>query len=230
MKKVYVALSADLLHEGHINIIQESLKLGEVTIGLLTDKAIASYKRLPFMTYENRKIVMEQIKGVSKVIPQHTLDYRDNLQSLKPDYVVHGDDWKEGIQKGVRLQVIETLKKWGGKLVEIPYTKGVSSTILNDKLKEVGTTPNIRLSMLKRLLSVKPLIRLNEVHNGLSGLITEKTKILHNHQELHNKLTVVSSMLSDTTLLDNNIVEMSKFFLCLSFTKMIPFLTMYKNT
>ena len=165
MKKVYVALSADLLHEGHINIIQESLKLGEVTIGLLTDKAIASYKRLPFMTYENRKIVMEQIKGVSKVIPQHTLDYRDNLQSLKPDYVVHGDDWKEGIQKGVRLQVIETLKKWGGKLVEIPYTKGVSSTILNDKLKEVGTTPNIRLSMLKRLLSVKPLIRLNEVNN-----------------------------------------------------------------
>ncbi len=198
MKKVYVALSADLLHEGHINIIQESLKLGEVTIGLLTDKAIASYKRLPFMTYENRKIVMEQIKGVSKVIPQHTLDYRDNLQSLKPDYVVHGDDWKEGIQKGVRLQVIETLKKWGGKLVEIPYTKGVSSTILNDKLKEVGTTPNIRLSMLKRLLSVKPLIRLNEVHNGLSGLITEKTKILHNHNQIEFD-AMWSSSLTDST-------------------------------
>ena len=174
MKKVYVAMSVDLIHEGHINIIKESAKLGEVTIGLLTDNAVASFKRLPFMPYENRKIIIEEIKGVKEVIPQTTHSYVDNLLLLKPDFVVHGDDWKTGSQANVRKDVIDTLKKWGGELVEIPYTKGISSTILNKRLKEIGTTPNVRLSMLKRLLAAKPLIRLNEAHNGFSGFISEK--------------------------------------------------------
>ena len=198
MKKVYVAMSVDLIHEGHINIIKESAKLGEVTIGLLTDNAVASFKRLPFMPYENRKIIIEEIKGVKEVIPQTTHSYVDNLLLLKPDFVVHGDDWKTGSQANVRKDVINTLKKWNGKLVEIPYTKGISSTILNKRLKEIGTTPNVRLSMLKRLLAAKPLIRLNEAHNGLSGLITEKTKIIENGQQIEFD-AMWSSSLTDST-------------------------------
>lgn len=177
MKKVYVAMSADLLHHGHLNILSEARKLGEVTIGLLTDKAIASFKRLPFLSYEQRKKIMENIKGVKQVIPQETLDYVPNLRKLKPDYVVHGDDWKEGIQKETRQRVIESLKEWGGKLVEIPYTEGISSTQLNERLHEIGTTPKIRIEKLRRLLQAKELVRILEAHNGLTALIVENTKI-----------------------------------------------------
>ena len=177
MKTVYVAMSADLIHKGHINIIKKASEYGEIIIGLLTDKAIASYKRVPMMKYEEREAVVCEIKGVSKVIPQHTLDYEKNLRELKPDYIVHGDDWKKGIQKKVREKIIEIIKEWNGELIEIPYTKGISSTRLNEALKEIGTTPNIRLSLLKRILDSKKIIRINEVHNGLSGLITENIKI-----------------------------------------------------
>ena len=177
MKNVYIGMSADLIHPGHINILKEASKLGDITVGLLTDKAIASYKRVPHMNYEQRKTIIENIKGVVSVIPQNTLDYTKNLELLKPDFVVHGDDWKEGIQQSTRSQVIDTLKAWGGELVEVPYTQGISSTQLNELIKEVGTTPSIRLGMLRRLLNAKPLVRVNEVHHGLSGLITEKTQV-----------------------------------------------------
>ena len=105
-KKVYVGMSADLMHPGHINILKEASKLGEVTVGLLTDKAIASYKRLPFMSFDQRKEVVENIKGVAHVITQDTLDYRPNLEEIKPDFVVHGDDWKEGVQIKTRQHLI----------------------------------------------------------------------------------------------------------------------------
>ena len=176
MKKVYVGMSADLVHPGHMNILKVASQYGEVTVGLLTDKAIASYKRLPYMTYEQRKDVIINIKGVKEVIPQDTLDYRPNLELIKPDIVVHGDDWKEGVQAKTRQQVIDTLKQWGGKLVEPSYTNGISSTALNKSLKEIGTTPDIRRSRLKRLLEAKPVIRIMESHNALSGLIIENVK------------------------------------------------------
>ena len=153
-------MSADLLHPGHINLINEAAKLGDLTIGLLTDKAIASYKRLPYMTFEQRKSVVQSIKGVSNVIEQSTLDYRTNLKKLQPDIVVHGDDWKEGVQSETRDHVIECLQKWDGKLVEIPYTKGISSSQLNKSLKEIGTTPDIRRMRLRRLIDSKPIIRI----------------------------------------------------------------------
>ncbi len=177
MIKVYVAMSADLLHPGHINIIKEASKLGSVTLGLLTDKAIASYKRLPYLTYDQRKIVVENTKGIDNVIPQSTLDYTENLIKIKPDYVVHGDDWKSGVQKETRTKIMETLKLWGGELIEIPYTKGISSTSLNKSLREIGTTSNIRLQRLKRLLSSKDTVRIIEAHNGLSGLIAENISV-----------------------------------------------------
>ena len=116
-------MSADLLHPGHLNIIQKASSLGKVTIGLLTDRAIASYKRVHFMTYDQRLAVVSNIKGVSNVIPQDTLDYVHNLELLKPDYVVHGDDWRDGVQRSTRFRVLEALQQWGGELVEIPYTR-----------------------------------------------------------------------------------------------------------
>jgi len=166
-------MSADLVHPGHINIIKEAGKLGDVIVGLLTDSAIASYKRLPYLSYDKRKAVIENIKGVTEVIPQNTLDYRENLRRVKPDYVVHGDDWQTGVQAQTRQQVIDVLKEWGGKLHEVAYTQGISSSQLNKDLKLIGTTPNIRLKRLRRLINSKPLVRVLEVHNGLSGLIVE---------------------------------------------------------
>ena len=177
MKKVYVGMSADLVHPGHLNIINEARQLGEVTVGLLTDEAIASYKRLPYMTYEQRKIVVENIKGVSYVIPQTTLDYVPNLEKIKPDFVVHGDDWKEGVQQKTRQRVIDALAQWGGKLIEVPYTKGISSTRLNNSIKEIGTTPDIRLKRLRRLIGAKPIVRIIESHSGLTGLICESISV-----------------------------------------------------
>ena len=150
-KKVYIGMSVDLIHPGHINIIKKGLELGDVTVGLLTDEAISSYKRLPFMNYELREEVVSNIKGVSNVIKQLTLDYTENLRKIKPDYVVHGDDWKEGPQSKTRQDVINVLKEWNGKLIEVPYTKGISSTSLNKSLKEIGTTPELRLKRLRRL-------------------------------------------------------------------------------
>jgi phosphoenolpyruvate phosphomutase len=178
MKKIYVALSADLLHHGHINVLNKAAELGEITVGLLTDKAIARYKRLPFLSYEHRKQIVESIKGVVAVIPQKTLDYAPNLRKLKPDYVVHGSDWETGVQKKTREKVVKVLKEWGGELVEVPYTKDVSSTNLAKAMREVGTTPSIRRKQLRRLLEIKPIVRILEAHNGISGLIVEKTQIV----------------------------------------------------
>ena len=121
-------MSADLIHPGHLNIIKKASTLGEVTIGLLTDEAIASYKRLPYLEFDQRKEIVENIKGVSKVISQETLDYRPNLLKMEPDFVVHGDDWREGIQSATRSEVIKIIHQWGGELVEVPYTVGISST------------------------------------------------------------------------------------------------------
>ena len=155
-KTVYIGMSADLVHPGHLNVINTGKKLGRVIIGLLTDEAIASYKRVPYLSFEQRKIIIENIAGVSEVIPQATLDYTENLLSIKPDYVVHGDDWKTGVQQSTRQKVIDTLAQWGGELVEVPYTGGISSTAIQKALKETGTTPEIRLKRLKRILAVKP--------------------------------------------------------------------------
>jgi len=176
-KIVYVGMSADLVHPGHLNILRKACELGEVVVGLLTDEAIASYKRLPFMAFDQRLDVIASIKGVSRVIPQTTLDYVPNLLEVRPSYVVHGDDWRDGVQKKIRQRVIDTLAEWGGELIEVPYTKNISSTQLSNALKEVGTTPSIRLQSLRRMIHVKKIVRLLEIHNGLSGLIVENIHI-----------------------------------------------------
>ena len=135
-KKVYIGMSADIIHHGHLNIIKKAKKLGQVIVGLLTDEAIASYKSLPFMSFNERKIIVENIKGVDEVVPQETLDYVSNLKKIKPDFVVHGDDWKTGVQKEMRQRVIDTLYEWGGELVEPRYTKGISSSKIKDLIRK----------------------------------------------------------------------------------------------
>ena len=197
-KKVYVGMSADLIHPGHLNIIKEAQKYGYLIIGLLTDKAIGSYKRLPYLNFDQRKTIIEAIKGVEEVIPQETLDYTSNLRKIKPDFVVHGDDWKTGIQQNTRSKVIEVLKEWNGKLIDVPYTKGISSTQLNENIKEIGTTPEIRLKQLRRLIASKPIVRAIEAHNGLSGLIVENTYSEVNGVR-HEFDAMWSSSLTDST-------------------------------
>ena len=145
IKTVYLGMSADIIHPGHLNIIHEANKLGRVVVGVLTDEAIASYKRLPYLDYAQRSLIVENIKGVDEVIPQTTLDYVPNLEKIHPDYVLHGDDWKQGVQQNTRQRVIDCISKWGGKVIDIPYTQGISSTQLNKRLKEIGTTPEIRM-------------------------------------------------------------------------------------
>ncbi len=195
---VYIGMSADLIHPGHLNIIAKAASLGSVTVGLLTDDAIASYKRIPFMNYEQRFAVISQIKGIDNVIEQTTLDYVPNLEKIRPRYVVHGDDWKEGIQAKTRQAVIDTITSWGGELIEVPYTQGISSSSLNSAIKELGTTPDIRRAGLRRLLSAKNLIRFLDIHNALSGLIIEHTKV-----EIEGKLEEFDGMwgssLTDST-------------------------------
>lgn len=173
-------MSADIIHPGHLNIIHEAQKLGKVIVGVLTDQAIVSYKRLPYLNFEQRALIVKSLKGVEEVIPQTTLDYVPNLKLIKPDFVVHGDDWKEGVQRETRQRVIDTISSWGGKVIDIPYTKGISSTQLNVKLKEIGTTPEVRLKCLRRLIAAKPIVRICESHSGLTGLIIENTSIVVN--------------------------------------------------
>jgi phosphoenolpyruvate phosphomutase len=177
-KKVYVGLSVDIIHEGHINILKAASGYGEVIVGLLTDEAIASYKNIPYLDYARRKIIVQNIKYVKKVIPQNTLSYVSNLNLIKPNFVVHGDDWKKGVQKQTRLDVIKTLKKWSGKLIEPKYTKNISSTIIKNKILEIGVSPQNRISRLKRLISSKEIVRILESHSSLTGLMIENLKII----------------------------------------------------
>ncbi len=182
MKKkiVYIGLAADILHEGHINILKTGNKLGKVIVGLLTDTAIAQYKKVPFLDYNQRKIVLENIKYVDEIIPQKTLDYVENLKKFRPSFVVHGDDWKTGIQKKTRARVINTLKRWGGKLIEPKYTKNISSTLIKSKIIHSGISPQNKISQLKRLIKVKNIVRILETHNSLNGLIIENLNIKKN--------------------------------------------------
>jgi phosphoenolpyruvate mutase len=199
MKKVaYVSMSIDLVHPGHLRILERASKLGRVVVGLLTDAAVASYKRPPIMSYEQRREIICSIKWVDEVIPQDTLDYSINLEKLKPNFVVHGDDWREGVQRDVREGVIKTLAQWGGELIEYPYMHEISSKLISNSLREIGTTPGIRLGALRRLLKIKPLVKFLDIHNPLSALIVEHTEIEANgeHREFDG---MWASSLTDAT-------------------------------
>lgn len=176
-KKVYLGMVADIMHPGLIRIINEGAKYGDVIIGLFTDRAVAERKRLPYLTYEQRKEVVENIKGVSQVIPQEEWSYIPNLRRLKPDYIIHGDDWKTSSDMELREQVFEVMKEWEGTVIEIPYTKGINSSALVKETQAIGTTPENRMKMLRRLIAAKPIVRIMEAHDGLCGLIIESLEV-----------------------------------------------------
>ena len=191
-------MAIDILHTGHLNIINAARDLGDVTIGLLSDEAISDYKRLPMISFNDRKKIIENIKGVKSIITQETYDYEPILRKLKPNYLVHGDDWKVGFQRKMRDKVVDILAEWGGELVEPKYTKGVSSSILIDEFNKNGVTADVRQKSLKRLLKVKPLIRILEAHNGLTGLIVENTEIEKNGKKIEFD-GIWESSLTDST-------------------------------
>lgn len=197
-KKVYLGLTADIIHPGIINIINEGAKHGQLIIGLLTDSSIVSHKRLPYLTYEQRKQVVENIKGVSEVVPQEDWSYIPNLKKLKPDFIIHGDDWKSGSLSKIRDEVIEVMKEWGGEVIEVPYTKGINSSALASNMHSIGTTPEIRMKTLRRLIEAKPIVRIMEAHSGLSGLIIENLEV-QKDDGIHRYDGMWSSSLTDST-------------------------------
>ena len=176
-KTVYLGMIADIMHPGLINIIREGAKYGDLMIGLFTDKAIATHKRLPYLTYEQRKQVVESIQGVSRIVPQDEWSYVPNLIRYKPDFIIHGDDWVEGPDKYIREEVFKVMEIQGGKVIEIPYTKGITSSGLAKELESLGTTPEARMKSLRRLITAKPIVRILESHCGLTGLIAEHVSV-----------------------------------------------------
>ncbi|MGE4455086.1 MAG: phosphoenolpyruvate mutase [Sphaerochaeta sp.] len=198
MATVYLGITGDIIHPGIINIINEGSSYGDLIIGLLTDSALAPHKRLPYLSYEQRKVVVENIKGVAKVVPQEDWSYVPNLIKYKPDYIIHGDDWVAGPLSKIRDEVFSVMEELGGKVIEVPYTKGINSTALAEQQKAIGTTPEVRLKTLRRLISAKPIVRILEVHDGLSGLIAE-TVCVCKDGEYNSFDGMWSSSLTDST-------------------------------
>lgn len=174
----YVAMATDVYHSGHINIINHAAKYGKVIVGVLTDEAMAMYKRAPLLDTQERCKIAESFKHVDKVVVQDDLDYTKILRELKPDFVVHGDDWRSGYMQVVRERVITVLKEWGGELIEIPYTENLSGDAVSRRISKDIITPDQRLGKLKKLLKIKPYIRAIDVSNGLTGIIAENLRYI----------------------------------------------------
>ena len=211
-KIVYVPLAVDFINDAHIKIINVAKKYGEVIVGLLTDKAIAKYKSIPIINYETRELMVKNLKNVSKVIPDNSYDYIENLKALKPNFLVHGDDWKkQGFRKHIRPKVIKILKKWNGKLIEPKSTKNISVTNSEKKIKDIFDNTENRVSKLARLIKSKEIVRVLESHNSLTGLIIENLKIEKN-KKIEEFDCMWSSSLTDSATKgkpDNQAVDYS---------------------
>lgn len=199
MKKVYVSLIADLLHAGHINILKEAAKLGDVTVGLLTLEACGELNDIPYLDYDKRKLVVESLSFVTKVIAQKTASYKENIEQLKPDYIVHGDDWKTTNQKKYRNEVIEILKLWNGELIELSYSSDINNLKIKEEMIKLGITTTARQSRLRKLIEAKPVVKILEVHNALSGLIAENATETSSDGETVTFDGMWSSSLTDST-------------------------------
>jgi phosphoenolpyruvate phosphomutase / 2-hydroxyethylphosphonate cytidylyltransferase len=209
-KIVYVPLAADILHVGHLNILNTANKYGQVVVGLLTDKAIAEYKNIPLLSFNERYKIIQNLKVVKNIVVQDSWDYSKILNKLKPDFFVHGDDWKKGMQEKTRKTVIKILKKNGGKLIEVPYTKNISSHVIKNRIKENFSNTS-RVSLLKRMIEVKEIVRIIEAHSPLCGVIIENA-IYKNNNITSEYDGMWSSSLTDSTLLgrpDNQSVDYS---------------------
>ena len=176
-KIIYVPLAVDLLHSAHINILKTAKKYGTVVVGLMTDKAISEYKKVPILDYKERFEILSGIKFIDRIVEQNNWDYSENIKRYKPNYFIHGDDWKIGIQKNQRDKVIRTLKRYKGKLIEVAFDNNISSTDIKNKIIKFGTISDNRVSRLKRLFHAKSIVKILESHNSLTGLIIENLKV-----------------------------------------------------
>ena len=197
-RTVYMCFSTDMIHGGHIAIIKKAQKLGKLIIGVLSDEAVASYKRFPLMPYAERKSLVENINGVSAVVEQKELSYAENIRKLRPTYVVHGDDWREGFQKPVRDEVVELLASYGGKLVEYPYSKTETYLEMEKLSRAQLSMPDMRRGRLKKLIAMKGLVTAMEAHSGITGLIVEQTKVLKEGKTYQFDAMWVSSLCDST--------------------------------
>ena len=197
-KTVYLCMSTDAIHGGHIKMIENAASLGKLTVGVLADKMVASFKRFPLLSCAERMRVISSIKGVERVVVQESLSYRDILNDLHPDFVVHGDDWVEGFQRPIRDELIELLKEYGGRLVEFPYSHSEEYASFEGVLRNNLSLPDLRRGRLKKLLEMKGLVTAIEAHSGITGLIAEKTRVLQAGKTFEFDAMWVSSLCDST--------------------------------
>ena len=198
-KTVYLAFSTDIIHGGHIRILKRAKELGKVIVGVMSDQAVASFKRYPVLDYEHRYEIIKNIKYVDEAIEQKTLSYTDNLLRIKPDYVVHGDEWREDNLRYIRQETLNTLKSIGGKLIEYPFSTDKEFSVLEYKSAEYLSIPDVRRGRLKKILSYKPIVSIIEAHNGLTGLIAEKTTVVKDGKYYQFDGMWVSSLCDSTS-------------------------------
>lgn len=179
MKMVYTCFTTDVIHEGHLNIINEAKKYGEVVVGVLSDEAMIKYNRFPTISFEERQKLVQSIPDVSRVIIQKDIMYNQIIDTYHPDYIIHGDNWKNGPLKAIRDNVLELLSKYGGQIIDVPYTYNENVKHIDDKIREKLAMPEFRRKQLKQLLKIRPIVKALEVHSGLTGLIAEKTIVEH---------------------------------------------------
>ena len=209
MTNVYIGLTADILHPGIFNLIENAKPYGPITVGLLTDAAIKGHKNLPSFTWEQRKLMLLGITGVHNVLPQDDWSYKTNILKLRPKYFFHGDDWLNNSDSTIRSEVIQALESYGGKLIEVEYTKGVSASALTMQAKEHASIPEIRISLLQRMLNTPRISRIMEVHSPISAMVVESARISSN-SEIRTFDGFWSSSLADSAVLglpDNELVS-----------------------
>ena len=198
MKKVFMSMSTDVIHGGHINIINRAAALGELTVGVLSDETVASYKRYPLLSCEERMKIVSAMRGVAHVVKQDGLSYRDVISRLKPDIVVHGDDWRTGIQQPIREETVRLLSEYGGELVEFPYTVNAEYDKLEANARLQLAMPDMRRARLKKLIGLKGLVTAIEAHSGITGLIAEKTTVVQEGKTYQFDAMWVSSLCDST--------------------------------
>ena len=198
-KTVFMSIGADVIHGGHMEIIHKAAQLGELTVGGLTDEVVSAYKRHPLLCCEERMKIVSGLKGVAHVVQQDDLGYAAPLRALRPDYVVHGDDWREGFQKPVREECLRLLAEYGGELVEFPYSHNDEYDRLESAARSQASVPDLRRGRLRQLIEKKGLITCMEAHNGLTGLIAEKTAVLEGGASRQFDGMWVSSLCDSTT-------------------------------
>lgn len=177
MKTVYTCFTTDVIHEGHLNIIRQAQKYGEVTVGVLTDEAMIRFDRFPTISFEERLALVRGLEGVSRVVVQDAILYDDIIRQFHPDYVIHGDNWLTGPQKMIRDNVERLLNAYGGEIIDVPYTYSENITRIDRQMREKLVMPEYRRKRLRRLITLCPVVKAIEAHSGLTGLIAEKTVV-----------------------------------------------------